>query len=275
VKKIFLTGASAGIGRATAEQLCLRGHEVWGTARSLDRLPVHLPNFHPILLDLTSPESIQKACAQVLKEAGRLDVLINNAGFGIFGPLEHLPDEEIRRQMETLYFGPLTLLRTIVPHLRKNGGGTVINVSSLAAEFPIPFLGGYSAGKAALSAATESMCLEMTGGSVTLVDLRPGDIKTKFHETTLRLPHSSDDIYEPALSQVWATIDKNMNEAPGPEIVARKIVSLIETKYIPPVVAVGNFFQAHLAPLLTRIAARSWVQWGQRVFYRINPRKNY
>ena len=275
-KKVFITGASAGIGLLTARALTARGHHVWGTARKLENLPTDLANFHPVALDLTKRDGIAAAFKAAEAEAGgTFDVLINNAGSGTFGPLEGFSEEETRAQFDTLLFGPLDLVRAALPAMRAGNRGTIVNVASLATEFPLPFLAPYSMSKAALSAMTEGLGIELAHTGIRLVDLRPGDFKTKFHDSTRRidLPPALAAAYAPNLEAAWHAIDKNMTNAPDPRQVADALVDIVEGKTKRPVVAVGDIFQARIAPFLVRLAHRAWVQWGLRIYYGLKTAK--
>ena len=149
-KRVFLTGASAGIGLATARALSAAGCEVWGTARDVGRLPVDLPGFHPVALDLNDPGSLETIFHRARTEAGgRFDAVINNAGGGWFGPGAEIPPDELLAQFQALALGPMALIRLALPSLRRSPGGLVVNVTSLAARLPLPFGAAYSAAKAA------------------------------------------------------------------------------------------------------------------------------
>jgi NAD(P)-dependent dehydrogenase (short-subunit alcohol dehydrogenase family) len=266
MKKILLTGASAGIGRLAALKLCEKGHEVWGTGRTPAKLPVH-PKFHPVLLDLNNVASIESGFRQALGEAQHFDVLINNAGAGVFGPLESFSDEEFIAQFETLLLGPLRLIRLTLPGMRGRRQGLIVNVSSLAGEFPLPFMAPYSMNKSALSAMSEGLMLELAHTGIRIVDVRPGDFATNFHESTRRIGTELADAYAPNLEPAWKAIDKNMAGAQNPVKVAGLLVSIVEGRTQGSVVAVGDVFQARIAPLLARFAPRAWVVWGLRVYY--------
>jgi NAD(P)-dependent dehydrogenase (short-subunit alcohol dehydrogenase family) len=266
MKRILLTGASAGIGARAARALCARGHEVWGTGRTLEKLPV-LDHFHPVVLDLNDKASVEAGFGKALRESGYFDVLINNAGAGVFGPLEGFSDEEFTAQLETLLLGPLRLIRLMLPEMRLQGGGLVINVSSLAGEFPLPFMAPYSLSKAALSAMSEGLNLELAHTGIRVVDVRPGDFATDFHESTRRIGASLAPSYAPNLEQAWSAIDRNMNRAQDPERVAELLVKIAEDEIRGPVVAIGDVFQARIAPLLARCSPRAWVLWGLRGYY--------
>jgi NAD(P)-dependent dehydrogenase (short-subunit alcohol dehydrogenase family) len=266
VQRIFITGASSGIGLLAARVLCGRGHEVWGTSRTPTVLPV-IERFHPIALDLNDKGSITAGFDKALAEAGRFDVLINNAAAGVFGPLESFSDAEFNAQLETLLWGPLQLIRLALPGMRARRAGLLINVSSLAAEFPLPFMTPYSLCKAALSAMSEGLTLELAHTGIRVVDVRPGDFATRFHASTRRIGGELAQAYAPNLERAWAAIERNMNRAPDPQKVADTMVRIIEGEIRRPVVAVGDIFQARIAPLLTRLVPRAWVQWGLLAYY--------
>jgi len=269
-KTVFLTGASAGIGLLAARALTARGHRVWGTARKRENLSQDLPHFHPVVLDLNDRASIPGVFAAAQAEAGgAFDAVINNAGSGTFGPLEGFSEAEFRAQLDLLLLAPLDLVRAALPAMRERNRGLIVNVASLATEFPLPFLAPYSMSKAALSAMTEGLGIELAHTGIRLVDLRPGDFRTKFHDSTRRieLPPDLARAYAPNLEAAWNAIDRNMNAAPDPKLVAEALVSIVEGRTRRPVVAVGDVFQARIAPLLVRLAHRAWVQWGLRVYY--------
>ncbi|MGO9935086.1 MAG: SDR family oxidoreductase [Steroidobacteraceae bacterium] len=272
MKHIFLTGASAGFGLLTARALCARGHQVWGTSRSLQRLPA-VERFHPITLDLNDAESIEAGFRRALEAAGHFDVLINNAGAGVFGPLEAFSEPEFQAQFATLLLGPLHLVRLALPDMRARRAGLLINVSSLAAEFPLPFLAPYSMGKAALSAMSEGLRLELAHTGIRVIDVRPGDFATEFHSSTRRIGAELGDAYAPNLERAWAAIDRNMRRAPDPKKVADALVNVVEGESRQPIIAVGDVFQAGIARLLARLAPRAWVQWGLRAYYGLKGRK--
>ncbi|MFI4890476.1 MAG: SDR family NAD(P)-dependent oxidoreductase [Steroidobacterales bacterium] len=270
VKRVLLTGASAGFGLQTARALCERGHEVWGTSRDVGRLPV-VERFHPVALDLNDPASIEAGFAQALQEAGYFDVLINNAGAGVFGPVEAFSDAEFAAQLQMLVLGPQRLICGVLPDMRARHAGLIVNVSSLAGEFPMPFMIPYSMGKAALSAMSEGLVMELAGSGIEVVDVRPGDFRTRFHESTRRIGGALDEAYRPGVDKAWTTIDVNMNRAPNPQQVADALVRIVEGRLRGPIVALGDAFQARIAPFLVRLVPRAWVQWGMCVYYGLKP----
>jgi NAD(P)-dependent dehydrogenase (short-subunit alcohol dehydrogenase family) len=264
--RVLLTGASRGIGRATAELLVGEGWEVWGTARDKGRLPA-LRSFHPLEMDLRDAGSIDSAFRAAIAQAGEFDALINNAGEGVFGPIEQMPGEAMRQQFEAHFFGPLELTRRILPGMRRRGRGVIINVTSLAARFPIPFLGGYSAAKAALSSFSASLALELAGSGVRIVDLQPGDIRTDFDGAMRRIEPGD---YAAATARVAEVLARACREAPPPALVARAIQQ--ELTRPTPRRTVGGFLQTKAAPLAGRVLPWRVVLWGLRRYFGLGGR---
>ena len=267
MKKIFLTGASSGIGKATAEVLLQRGHEVWGTSRDLSRIP-QWPRLHPVQLDLADRTSIRTGFAAALEGAGKFDVVINNAGSGHFGPAELATDETIETLFETLVFAHIELCRLALASMRPQGSGMIVNVTSLAAELPVPFMGVYNATKAAMASFTMTMQLELGSSPIRLLDVQPGDISTEFNNS---VPKSGmeDSAYRAAAERTWIVVDRNMKNAPKPQLVGRRIADLIEAQNPPPRVIVGDFFQSKIAPLIYRLLPQRMRVWGVRRYYGI------
>lgn len=260
--RALLTGVSSGIGLATARRLIDEGWEVWGTSRDRRRLP-ELPRLRPVEMDLANPAAIEAACRRAIAEAGAFDALINNAGDGVFGPLENLPDDEVRRQFETLFFGPLALIRAVLPGMRARGAGTIVNVTSLAARLPIPFLAPYNSAKSALEALSATLALELAGSGVRVVDVQPGDIATSFNRAVRRTGTSGG--YEADADRTWNTLEREMAAAPPPSLVANAILRALSVP--APRITVGGFFQARIAPLALRLLPHRAILWATARYY--------
>ena len=265
MKKIFLTGASSGIGKAIAAGLTERGDEVWGTSRNVSRLP-NFPRLHPVQLDLSDADSINQAFSNALAEAGRLDVLINNAGSGHFGPAENLSEKEIANQFQVLVFGQVQLMRLALKTMP--AGGLIINVTSLASRLPVPFMAGYNSAKAALASFTLTMQLELQDRHVQIVDLQPGDICTDFNDAVTK-SQKYDQRYEARVAKTWEAVERNMKNAPKPDLVARRVCELIDQANPPPRVAVGDTFQTQIAPFIFRFLPQRVCIWGLKKYYGI------
>jgi short-subunit dehydrogenase len=264
MKRVFLTGASSGIGAAIARLLLEQGCEVWGTSRHPLNLPTH-PQFHPVQLDLRDPVNIETAFASALTQAEYFDIMINNAGSGHFGPAERLSAGDLHDQFQILFFGPVRLTQLTLTAMRPRGSGLIINVTSLAARLPVPFMTAYNAAKAALASFTMSMQLETSGSGVRIVDLQPADIRTDFNKAVAK--GAEEERYAAKVARTWQLVEKNMSEAPGPEIVARAVLQLIHHSNPPPRLTVGGFFQAHIATIIYRLLPQRLRIWGLKKYY--------
>src|SRR5438094_7521283 len=250
MKRIFLTGASSGIGLAAARLLVARGDEVWATSRNPERIP-EMPRLPPMPLDLGDPRSDEGGVNGAVAKAGHFDVLINIAGSGHFGPAENLSEKEIASQFQILVFGHVQLMQLALRAMQGRGEGLIINVTSLAGRLPVPFMAAYNAAKAAMASFTMSIQLELPDSRVRLVDLQPGDICTDFNDAVTK----SDQLwprYEARLAKTWNTVERNMKKAPKPDLVARRVCELIDQTNPPPRMTVGDGFQTQIAPLILR-----------------------
>jgi short-subunit dehydrogenase len=267
VKKVLLTGASSGIGLATAKLLVTQGHEVWGTSRNLERIP-KMPRWHAVRLDLSEPLSIEEAFNAAFAEAGYFDVLINNAGAGHFGPAELLPRETIANQFQVLVFGQIQLMDLALQQMQARGEGLIINITSLASRLPVPFMAAYNAAKAALASFTMSIQLESGNSRVHIVDLQPGDIRTEFNQGVVK-SSNVDPRYDAKVAKAWEVIEHTMQHAPTPDLVARHVLKLINADRPPPRVTVGNAFESKIAPLIFRFLPQRIRLWGLKRHYGI------
>lgn len=230
--RILITGCSTGIGRASAVELTKRGHAVVATARrpeTIEELDVDTR----LTLDVVDDESVRAAVAA----AGDLDVLVNNAGYGIVGPVERLPLDEVRRMFETNVFGAWRMIQAVVPGMRARGSGVVVNVSSLAGRVSSPLNGGYSGSKYALEAMSEALHYEVGHFGIRVVLIEPGRFATRFGETELRLgldaPYDELDRQWNAAQAKLPTGGDEGAEPPGPEAVAVAIADAVEHDATP------------------------------------------
>jgi short-subunit dehydrogenase len=239
-KVIFITGVSSGIGKACAEYLNYKGHSVYGTMRQ----PVNSTLSYSVLqMDLTDKASIQKAVQNVLEKEGRIDVLINNAGMGIGGSIEDYSDDEIKIQFDTNFFGALNMCRAVIPSMRKNKNGLIINISSLGGLMGLPFQGIYSASKFALEGMSEALRLELRSSGIKVVLINPGDFHTKF--TDNRTVSSNINI-SPNREQYLKTIQVIQHDernGSDPIKIAKIILKIISKKSHKTNYLVGNLEQ--------------------------------
>ena len=264
--KVFLTGASKGIGLATAQLLTERGDQVWGTSRSPARIP-QLRGLHPVGLDLRDKSSLGEAFQAALQAAGgAFDVVINNAGSGHFGPGEFLSAEVVLDQFQTVTFAHIELCQLALASMRKQNAGRIINVTSLASRLPVPFMAAYNAAKAAMASYTMTLQLELEGSAIRVIDLQPADICTEFNAPIVATD-GGDLRYARLVEKTWQIVDRNLKTAPKPDLVARKIAKVIDQRNPPARVTVGNLFQSRVAPFIFRFLPQPVRIWGLKNYY--------
>lgn len=218
--RALVTGARTGLGHAFAAAFADAGLHVTATSRSAGAGFPTLPRgVKPLHLDFTDA-----GVERFIEEHGALldgvDVLVNNAGAGVFGPFEGVGPNAFRMQMESLAVAPLRLAQRVFPLMRARGAGAIVNVSSLAAESPIPFMAPYNAAKAALTQGTRSLMLEARGTGVQVVDFQPGDHDTGFNAAMERVGGSADG----RTDRVWAMLEHHLRAGPPPETAARVLL---------------------------------------------------
>jgi NAD(P)-dependent dehydrogenase (short-subunit alcohol dehydrogenase family) len=203
-RTVLITGATAGIGRHAALHLARRGFHVFATGRRTEALESLLAEARGAMvdafeLDVTDGDSIAAAVAVVDRRTGGygLDVLVNNAGYGLVGPLELIPDAELRRQFDTNVFGLMSVTRAFLPRMRERGSGRIINVSSVGGRLTFPFFGAYNASKYAIEALSDALRIELKAAGIDVVLLEPGGIKSEFSERAMTLLSAHADPNSP------------------------------------------------------------------------------
>ncbi len=178
-KVIFITGASSGIGYDTAERLAKQGHKVYGAARRMDKMtPLKAFGVIPIQMDVTDDASMVAGVNAVMEAEGRIDVLVNNAGYGYFGAIENVSMEEARRQIEVNVFGLARLTQLVLPHMRAQGSGRIVNVASIAGKMALYFGGWYHVSKYAVEGFSDALRMELKPFGIDVVTIEPGGIRT-------------------------------------------------------------------------------------------------
>jgi NAD(P)-dependent dehydrogenase (short-subunit alcohol dehydrogenase family) len=228
-KIILITGISSGFGKQTADLLAAAGHTVYGTIR---RNVETNPSVNTLKLDLTNSDSIRQAVQAIIMKEGRIDVLINNAGMHTGGPIETSPSENIRLQMDTNFIGTVNLTREILPLMRKQGGGTIINFSSIGGLMGLPFQAFYSAGKFAIEGFSEALRMEVRQFNIKIVLINPGDFHTSnsANRRNFLAPTDISDAYHEQYLKTMAIIEKDEAGGWDPAVLARKLVKIVECK---------------------------------------------
>ena len=228
-KIVLITGASSGIGRATAELLASRGYRVFGTARDPDTVaPVRGVELLP--LDVRDDASVASGVEAVLGQTGRIDVLVNNAGYSVVGAIEETSPSEAQALFDTNVFGVLRMVRAVLPAMRRQGSGTIVNTSSVLGFLPAPFMGLYASSKHALEGLSESLDHEVRGFGIRVVLVEPGFTKTQFGANAI---HALQTIaaYAGTSRQVSDTIIARTQDGSGPETVAAEILRAVERSH--------------------------------------------
>jgi NADP-dependent 3-hydroxy acid dehydrogenase YdfG len=230
VKKVILiTGISSGFGKQTAHLLSEKGHRVYGTVRKNVELEGQV---HYLKMDLTDPESIKKTVSEVLAKEGRIDVLINNAGMHSGGSIETSTIENIKLQLDTNFLGLVYITREVLPIMRKQGGGTILNFSSIGGLMGLPFQAFYSAGKFAIEGFSEALRMEVKQFNIKVVLINPGDFHTNNTQNRKDFLASTaqDDPYHEQFTKTLAVIEKDETNGWEPAVLSRKIVKIVECK---------------------------------------------
>jgi NAD(P)-dependent dehydrogenase (short-subunit alcohol dehydrogenase family) len=225
---VLVTGASSGAGQATARLLAQHGYRVFGTSRS----PVDSreeQGVTMVALDVRSDDSVAACVSGVSSAAGRVDILVNNAGYEQAGALEELSLDEAKAQFETNFFGVVRMVKAVLPLMRRQTRGQIINVSSLSGLSPIPFMGMYSASKFALDGYTEALRLEVKPLNIRVSQIEPGFLRTPMmnRRQTARNPIAE---YEPWRQRAYDAIRAYEEKGPGPELVANAVLKIADSR---------------------------------------------
>lgn len=247
---VLITGASSGIGQAISIALAKMGFNVYGTSRSekpdtYNEIISSSDNYKGFLrmiqLDVCSEESIKKAVDLVVSEEGTIDILINNAGMGIAGSVEDTTTEESLKQFDTNFFGVLRMCRNVIPIMRNNKKGLIINISSVAGLIAIPFQAMYSSSKYAVEALTEALRIEIKPFGINVSMVEPGDTKTNFTEKRIYAAGANrNSAYSTKFEKSIKAMEKSELNGPGPDKIVKAVIKIINMKN-PPIRITAGF----------------------------------
>ncbi|EPG74943.1 PF08643 family protein [Leptospira fainei serovar Hurstbridge str. BUT 6] len=243
-KVVLITGASSGIGKATAEILARNGFIVYGAARRLSEMDeLKKLGGHPIQLDVTDAKTIERVIDQIIESEGKIDVLINNAGFGLYGSIEDTSIEDAKYQFEVNIFGLAKLIQSVIPHMRKQGSGKIINISSVSGKTYAPLSGWYHASKHAVEGLSDCLRLELKPFGIDVVIIEPGLIDSNFNDyIDPLLKRSSGGAYD-AMANKIANISRGYVEKgrkSSPKVIATAILDAINSSKPKRRYAVGR-----------------------------------
>lgn len=240
-KVVLITGGSSGIGKSIGEFLQHKGFVVYGTSRNPERI---LNSVFPLIaLDVRNTDSILLAVAKVIEISGRLDVVINNAGVGITGPLEEIPTEEIKNNFETNLFGPIEVMKAVLPQMRTQKSGLIINITSIAGYMGLPYRSVYSASKGALELITEALRMEVKPFGIQITNVAPGDFATNIAAGRFHAPVITGSPYEKVYRNTLEEMNAHVDSGSSPNEMAEAIFKIITTDKPNVHYKIGAFMQ--------------------------------
>lgn len=240
-KVVLITGGSSGIGKAIGALLFQKGYTVYGTSRNPEKVQHTI--FPLIALDVRQTDTIHQAVKTVIDKEGRLDVLINNAGVGITGPLEEIPAEEIRNNFETNLFGPIEVMKSVLPYMRQQNSGLIINITSIAGYMGLPYRSVYSASKGALELITEAMRMEVKSFGIHITNVAPGDFATNIASGRYHAPLVSGSAYEIPYGNTLNMMNDHVDSGSDPNQMAEAVLAIIQNPNPKIHYKVGAFMQ--------------------------------
>jgi NAD(P)-dependent dehydrogenase (short-subunit alcohol dehydrogenase family) len=250
---VFITGCSTGIGRALAVEYAAQGHRVFATARKPETLAdIGGANIDLLALDVNSTESIAAAVGAVMEKAGRIDSLVNNAGYGQMGPILDVTAEQVRAQFETNIVGAIAMMQAVAPQMIAQKRGRIVNVGSVSGILTTPFAGIYCASKAALHSISEAARMELAPFGIEIVIVQPGGVRSQFGETAaVHVITKENSPYQRFATGIADRARASQHDATPAEIVAKQIVEASTRDTAPAIVRVGH--GGNLYPALKRL----------------------
>ena len=254
-KVVFITGCSSGIGKALSEEFHTRGHRVIATARQLKSLEsLGAKGIVTEQLDVTNADERERVVGLVLRREGRIDVLVNNAGYGLMGPVIDMPQDELLDQFQTNVFAPLMLIRQVAAGMRERGSGMIVNIGSISGVVTTPFAGPYCASKAALHAFSDALRMELAVFGIDVVTVQPGGIMSNFgrsSDATAERLLKPDSWYAPMRHAILSRTQVSQDGATPAVEFARRLVRVLEKDHAPPIVRLGK--RSFTLPLVKRL----------------------
>jgi len=256
-KVVLITGGSSGIGKSIGEFLTEKGFIVYGTSRNPSKIKNH--PFNLISLDVTAVKSVKFAVKKVIEKEGKLNILINNAGMGITGPIEDTPMDEMRKVFETNFFGAIEMMKAVLPQMRKQQNGLIINVTSIAGYMGLPFRGIYSATKGALELVSETVSMEVKNFGIKVTNVAPGDFATNIASGRYHTPVYENSAYKKVYQENLDLMNSHVSGGSNPLEMAKAIYKIINTDKPKLHYKVGDFMQK-ISIVLKRILPDLWFE---------------
>lgn len=267
-RTVLVTGCSSGIGLATCHVLSCNNFMTYGTVRNLSKakkiqdlinresLPLKI-----LHLDVTDNQSIKLAIKRILSDTGRIDVLINNAGYGMFGPIEEITTQEFKKQFETNFFGTIRVIKAIVPIMRKQGNGIIVNISSMVGRFGVPLNSAYVSSKFAVEGLSETIAFELEEFGIRVIIIEPGVVKSDFFQNVRVKGMDPNSPYHKLMKMRVAFLDKTMkNSGTSSYDVASTILGALNSKDLKFRYVVGND-ATNAIRMRNSLSDRKFMEW--------------
>ena len=258
-KVVFITGCSTGIGRALSEEFHRCGFRVVATARRLESLSdLKEKGISTHALDVNNKDQVKQVIEAVLHQEKTIDVLVNNAGYGLIGPSIEIPENELILQFQTNVFAALFIAQKIAPIMREHGNGLIINIGSVSGITTTPFSGAYCASKAALHSLSDALRMELSIFGIKVVTVQPGGIRTQFGESakaTVSRVFKPESWYQSLSDSIRSRAEVSQVDATPADEFARKLVKTIMVEKPPPIIRIGK--KSTIIPLLKKLVSTS------------------
>jgi NAD(P)-dependent dehydrogenase (short-subunit alcohol dehydrogenase family) len=258
LKVVLVTGGSSGIGRAIGKLLSEKGFIVYGTSRNPEKCSDNV-SFPLLKMEVTDPNSIKEVIATIIKKEQRLDIVVNNAGVGITGPIEETPELEIKKAFDINLHGPINVIKSVLPQMRKQKSGLIINVTSIAGYMGLPYRGIYSATKAALEITAEAFRIEVKQFGIKMTNIAPGDFATNIAAGRYHAPVLENSPYKDAYNSTLGIMNTHVNHGSNPLELAHVILKVIN-KNVPRVRYKEGSLLQKFSIVLKRILPSNWYE---------------
>ena len=240
-KVVLITGGSSGIGKSVGEYLVDKGFKVYGTSRNPQN---YKESKFPILaLDVKNLDTIKQTVKTIIDTEGKLDVVINNAGAGITGAIEEIPEVEMKANFDTNFFGPIKVIKAVLPQMRLQNSGLIINITSIAGYMGLPYRGIYSASKGALELLTEAFRMEIKDFNIKMTNIAPGDFATNIAAGRYHAPLLDNSPYKKPYSDTLNLMNTHVDTGSDPLMMAQAVFKIINTENPKIHYKVGEFMQ--------------------------------
>ena len=240
-KVVLITGGSSGIGKSVGEYLIEKGFIVYGTSRNPQN---YKESKFPILaLDVKNLDTIKQTVKTIIDTEGKLDVVINNAGAGITGAIEEIPEVEMKANFDTNFFGPIKVIKAVLPQMRLQNSGLIINITSIAGYMGLPYRGIYSASKGALELLTEAFRMEIKDFNIKMTNIAPGDFATNIAAGRYHAPLLDNSPYRKPYSDTLNLMNTHVDTGSDPLMMAQAVFKIINTENPKIHYKVGEFMQ--------------------------------